>query len=539
MKIRTTFIFFFILLFTLAGLNIFISLLLKKAAQSVEISQAEMHALDSIADDVVVSSQWQTRFARTYITNKDRRRFEWYKNIADILDGKISRPSNYDIEYWDLVIGSLTAPPEESKEGAESVEDRFLKFNVTPIELNKLKEARIHLAKLSVTEQIAMHAIIGEFDDGTGAFARKGKPDQAMAQRILFSDEYNKGNADISLLISQLKNMIDKRYGELISTQQIQSNKLLHFNLNLSLGIFALVVFSIIFLQQRYAVRASKLMNFVRRIDEDGLKNKAPVSGNDEIGELAIALNLMAEKLDVAFKKLEEKIKLSENTLKELEVERMRSDKLLTNILPEVIARRLQNGEETIAEIFPEVTVLFCDIVGFTDLSAKLGPQGTVKLLSTLFAELDELAETHQVEKIKTIGDCYMVVGGVPKRDALHCQHIAEFALGAIKLVERLSANLLLPIKIRIGIHTGTVAAGVVGKKKFSYDLWGDVVNVASRFETTSKPDSIHVSEAVRVRLGDDFMFQDCGSVELKGKGTVASYFLLGQKKEISPLIKI
>ena len=324
MKIRTTFIFFFLLLFTLAGLNIFIGLLLRKAAQSVEISQVEMHALDSIADDVVVSSQWQTRFARTYIANKDHRRFGWHKNITDILDGKISRPSNYDIEYWELVIGSLTAPPKDTKEGAESVEDRFLKFNVTPIELNKLKEARIHLAKLSVTEQIAMHAIIGEFDDGTGAFARKGKPDQAMAQRILFSDEYNKGNAEISLLISQLKNMIDKRYGELISTQQTQSNKLLQFNLNLSLGIFALVVFSIIFLQQRYAVRASKLMNFVRRIDEDGLKNKAPVSGKDEIGELAIALNLMAEKLDVAFEKLEEKIKLSENTLIELEIEKFK-----------------------------------------------------------------------------------------------------------------------------------------------------------------------------------------------------------------------
>ena len=145
MKIRTTFIFFFILLFTLAGLNIFIGLLLKKAAQSVEISQAEMHALDSIADDVVVSSQWQTRFARTYITNKDRRRFEWYKNIAEILDGKISRPSNYDIEYWDLVTGNLTAPPKDTNDGAESLEDRFLKFRVTPIELNKLKEARIHL----------------------------------------------------------------------------------------------------------------------------------------------------------------------------------------------------------------------------------------------------------------------------------------------------------------------------------------------------------------------------------------------------------
>jgi class 3 adenylate cyclase len=125
-----------------------------------------------------------------------------------------------------------------------------------------------------------------------------------------------------------------------------------------------------------------------------------------------------------------------------------------------------------------------------------------------------------------------MVVGGVPTRDPLHCQHIADFAIAAEKATEEISAAYPYPIKIRIGIHTGTVAAGVVGKKKFSYDLWGDVVNVASRFQSTSQPDRIHVSEAVRVRLIDDFMFEDVGQTELKGKGLVTSYYLLGRRED-------
>jgi class 3 adenylate cyclase len=130
-----------------------------------------------------------------------------------------------------------------------------------------------------------------------------------------------------------------------------------------------------------------------------------------------------------------------------------------------------------------------------------------------------------------------MVVGGIPNRDPLHCQHIAEFALDAVKVAEELSANFPFPVKLRMGIHTGTVAAGVVGKKKFSYDLWGDVVNVASRFESTSIPEKIHVSEAVRIRLADDFIFQDSGTVELKGKGTASSFYLLGKKKEMPSII--
>ncbi|NBT96791.1 MAG: adenylate/guanylate cyclase domain-containing protein [Methylocystaceae bacterium] len=538
MKLRTTFILLFLLLFSLASVNLVLGIFLERTERVVEISRNEMHQLNDIAEEVVISSQWQTRFARTYITNKDPKRFDWYYKISDILEGKIARPDNYSLEYWDLVTGGLVKPPEEKIENGQPIEDRFLKHNITPQELNKLREARIHLSKLSMSEQIAMHAIVGEFDDGTGAFARKGKPDQALANKLLFSDEYNKGNADISLLISQLKNMINARYGEMIHRQQTLANELLRFNSFLSMGLFALIVLSVIYLRQRFGIRGRKLMHFVRSISKDGLTERTNISGYDEIGELASAIDGMSENLNLAFDQLEDKIRLSDQALAELGEERIRSEKLLHNILPATIATRLQGGEETIAEVFPEVTVSFSDIVGFTDLSARLGPHGTVNMLSALFGAFDELAEKHQVEKIKTIGDCYMVVGGVPNRDPLHCQHIAEFALDALKAVEEISAHLPFPIQMRMGIHTGTVAAGVVGKKKFSYDLWGDVVNVASRFETTASPDKIHVSEAVRVRLSDDFLFHDSGIVELKGKGKVPSFYLLGKKKENPSIIE-
>ena len=379
---------------------------------------------------------------------------------------------------------------------------------------------------------------IGQFDDGTGTFARRGKVDQALAMKLLYSDEYNKLNADVSLIISQLKGIIKNRYNETINQDQVLVNKLLQLNFYLSVGLFSLIVLSIIYLRQKFASRLSRLMEYVRSISDNGLRSRTDITGSDEIGELAVAINGMAENLNSLFEKLEDKIQLSEKALTDLGEERARSEKLLHNILPAAIATRLQGGEETIAEIFPEVTVSFSDIVGFTDLSAKLGPTGTVELLNTLFGAFDELAEKHQVEKIKTIGDCYMVVAGVPNRDPYHCQHIAEFALDAIKAVEEISALSPLPIQMRMGIHTGTVAAGVVGRKKFSYDLWGDVVNVASRFETTSTPDKIHVSEAVRIRLTDDFIFHDSGTVELKGKGPQASYYLLGKKQALPSVIE-
>ena len=192
-----------------------------------------------------------------------------------------------------------------------------------------------------------------------------------------------------------------------------------------------MVVLSLIFLRNRFAVRASKLMSVVREIGSGNLAAQASVFGSDEISELATTVNTMAANLNVAFDKLEDKIKLSGKALSDLEIERSRSEKLLHNILPAAIAERLRGGEETIAEVFPEVTVFFSDIVGFTELSAKLGPHATVNMLNVLFEKFDELVEKHGVEKIKTIGDSYMVVGGVPNRDPLHCQHIADFALDA------------------------------------------------------------------------------------------------------------
>ncbi len=266
---------------------------------------------------------------------------------------------------------------------------------------------------------------------------------------------------------------------------------------------------------------------------DGNLTVRAPIYGNDEVSMMSKAINAMADNLCFALDKLEEKVVLSEKALSALEAERRRSEKLLHNILPAAIAERLQGGEETIAEIHPEVTVLFSDIVSFTELAAKLGPNETVHLLSEIFGKFDELVEKHSVEKIKTIGDSYMVVGGVPNRDPLHCQHVADFAIEAGKFIEEYSKELRFPLRMRIGMHTGTVAAGIVGKKRFSYDLWGDVVNVASRYESTSMPDKIHISEAVKVRLDDDYLIVDGGAVDLKGKGLAKSYFLMGKKSEM------
>jgi len=288
-----------------------------------------------------------------------------------------------------------------------------------------------------------------------------------------------------------------------------------------------------IFLRLNWRNRSEKVLGVLSEMRDGNLTVRAPIYGNDEVSMMSKAINAMADNLCFALDKLEEKVVLSEKALSALEAERRRSEKLLHNILPAAIAERLQGGEETIAEIHPEVTVLFSDIVSFTELAAKLGPNETVHLLIEIFGKFDELVEKHSVEKIKTIGDSYMVVGGVPNRDPLHCQHVADFAIEAGKFIEEYSKELRFPLRMRIGMHTGTVAAGIVGKKRFSYDLWGDVVNVASRYESTSMPDKIHISEAVKVRLDDDYLIVDGGAVDLKEKGLAKSYFLMGKKSEM------
>jgi class 3 adenylate cyclase len=210
-----------------------------------------------------------------------------------------------------------------------------------------------------------------------------------------------------------------------------------------------------------------------------------------------------------------------------LEAEHDRSEQLLRNILPETIAERLKGDEEdTIAEGFSEASVLFADIVGFTELSQNTEPERVVEMLNEIFCMVDDLVDAYGLEKIKTIGDAYMVAAGVPEPDDRHADKLARFALELREVPDRLGSDL----RIRIGMHTGRVVAGVIGKRKFTYDLWGDTVNTASRMESHGLPGKIHVSEAMRELLADDFELVERGEVEVKGKGAMRTFFLEGAR---------
>jgi class 3 adenylate cyclase/HAMP domain-containing protein len=537
MKLRTFFLAFFFTLVLLAAMNLVLGFLLSKADDARLRSERQKDQITSLSEDLVISSQWATRFARGYLTTRDQKRMRWHSEITGILDGRIARPKNYGVEYWDLVSGGLLPEPDATGDGSP-IEDRFLTLEITVEEFNLLKKAEELFNKLAATERAAMHAINGEFDEGSGDFSKKGKPDPALAERLLYSDAYARQNAELAKLVSAFTEKVKGRYRGVMEEQERRATQLVRLNAYVALGLFSVILAYVVFLRRRFLARTAKLMRAVKEISDGDLGAQIDTSGKDEISEFATAMSSMAKNLQAAFGKLEERVKLSEQTAAELDNERLRSEKLLHNILPATIAQRLQGGEEVIAEVYPEVTVFFSDIVGFTDLSARLGPHETVNLLNALFGKFDELVEKHGVEKIKTIGDSYMVVGGVPGRDPLHCQHVAEFALDAMSFVRAFSEGYPFPIQMRMGIHTGTVAAGVLGRKKFSYDLWGDVVNVASRFESTSMVDRIHVSETVRIRLTDDFVFQDGGFVDLKGKGRAASWYLLGRKEDLSGVVE-
>jgi class 3 adenylate cyclase len=206
--------------------------------------------------------------------------------------------------------------------------------------------------------------------------------------------------------------------------------------------------------------------------------------------------------------------------------ERDRADGLLLNILPHSIALRLMQKPETIADSFDEVAVLFADLVGFTALSSRLRSAELVELLNRLFSEFDKLAERHGLEKIKTIGDAYMVVSGVPEPVPDSSERAAKMAIDMQHAVEQFAKQTGYDLALRIGVHVGPVTAGVIGKNKFSYDLWGDTVNVASRMESNGAPGRIHVSRAFRDRLAARFAFEDQRELAIKGKGTMETWFL-------------
>ncbi|MEG4247471.1 adenylate/guanylate cyclase domain-containing protein [Microcoleus sp. Pol10D4] len=213
-----------------------------------------------------------------------------------------------------------------------------------------------------------------------------------------------------------------------------------------------------------------------------------------------------------------------------LRLEQEKSDRLLLNVLPQPIADRLKQDQSIIADTFAEVTVLFADIVGFTQISSQISPPQLVSLLNDIFSTFDRLAEKHGLEKIKTIGDAYMVVGGLPMPRSDHAEAIAQMAIDMQQAITNFSHTHNQDFSIRIGINTGPVVAGVIGIKKFIYDLWGDTVNTASRMESHGKPGCIQVTSAIYDILQDKYVFESRGAIEVKGKGQMNTYFLTGIK---------
>ena len=212
--------------------------------------------------------------------------------------------------------------------------------------------------------------------------------------------------------------------------------------------------------------------------------------------------------------------------LDELRIEKERSEALLLNTLPRRIVERMRYGETVIADHIAEATILFSDLVDFSTLAARLSPQGTVELLGSLFSRFDDLAAQLGVEKIKTIGDGYMVAGGLPETRVDHVQAVAEMALSMLDAVGAVARASGMPLDLRIGIHTGDLIAGVIGTRKFVYDVWGDTVNTAKRMEGHGLAGRVHVSAAVRHALGVAFRFETRAAIEVKGKGLLKTYLL-------------
>jgi len=216
----------------------------------------------------------------------------------------------------------------------------------------------------------------------------------------------------------------------------------------------------------------------------------------------------------------------ADNALKNENYERNRADKLLLNILPPSIADRLKGEDKTIADGFTDASIFFCDIVDFTVMSATLTPSEVVSVLNNLFTRIDGLLEQFSMEKIKTIGDAYMAACGIPLQIDNHADNTIRFALAVQHILEDMNSETGFNIKLRYGVNSGPVVAGVIGKKKYIYDLWGDTVNTASRMESHGAPDRIQVTESTYQLLKNNYEFQCRGDISVKGKGVMKTYFL-------------
>jgi class 3 adenylate cyclase len=250
----------------------------------------------------------------------------------------------------------------------------------------------------------------------------------------------------------------------------------------------------------------------VKRFAAGDYGANVPVRTRDEIGQLCSAFNGMVEAL-------REKNVVIQNKNRE-------NEELLLNILPAPIANRLRGGEDRIADGFAEVTVAFADLVGFTALTSEMPPHDVVTFLNGLFTRFDLAAQDLGVEKIKTVGDAYMAVCGLPVSVANHAERMVRMAIRMVHITREHAMEHHVSMKLRVGVNSGPVVAGVIGKSKYIYDLWGDTVNLASRMESGGIPDSVQVTRPVYERLKDQFVFEPRGAIEVKGKGSVEAWLL-------------
>jgi len=209
-----------------------------------------------------------------------------------------------------------------------------------------------------------------------------------------------------------------------------------------------------------------------------------------------------------------------------IQLERQKSDNLLENMLPLEIANQLKRESGVIAKSHDSASILFADIVGFTNYSAGITPETLVTDLNELFSEFDLLVAKYDIEKIKTIGDAYMVCAGAPKKSPDHANRIVEFAIEMLAVAQSTIRHDNLPFDLRIGIHSGTITAGVIGTSKYVYDLWGDAVNIASRMESSGVPGKIQISDTTRKLIELDYKFEARGPVEIKGKGKMDTFIV-------------
>jgi guanylate cyclase len=328
----------------------------------------------------------------------------------------------------------------------------------------------------------------------------------------------------------------------LFRASQLLMSLLLPFALQWSLGgfaassgvalwAFACPVGALLFIGTRQAV--PWFLAFGALVVFSGLIDPALAGGAPEIPEGVVIGFFVLNFLGVcttAYVLLQYFVRARERALAELEVERAKSERLLLNVLPASVASRLKESDEVIADGYGAATVLFADIVGFTPLAQELAPAAAVALLDRIFAAWDALAARYGVEKIKTIGDAYMVAAGLPGEREDHAEAIADMALEMGSEAERCAGESGLPLEVRIGIDTGPVVAGVIGRAKFTYDLWGDTVNTASRMESHGSPGTIQVTERAYELLRNRFELRRRGTIEVKGKGPMTTYLLLGRR---------